>query len=133
MKKVLVLGTFRRHPVPPEEIVQPVLKKIGEDGTAVEVEEHYIDGREGLDFGQEDYLGDAIKRAYQGLREVDFAKFDLVIANTTGFNPTGLVLAVSIGATQAEAVHIGGKCPEFWAVHFDRDQGYLPYSLKLYG
>lgn len=130
----LVLGTFARHPVPLDGVLEPVLSQLtalGWSWETVRAEETLIDGRSEVDFSQPHYLRDAIERALRGLRTASFSKFHVVVINVTGFNPTALILAAEVGAFQEEAAITGFPfSPEFWAAHYDREtQKYQAYEI----
>lgn len=130
MKKVLVLGIFARHDVPAEEVVRPVLGKLGWDEAAVEVREHLVDGRTGVDFADPTYLEDAVRRVYAGLREVDLHQVALVVVNVSGFNPSALILVGLLVGRQEYIAQTGwAKFPLLWGVQFDKERGYLAYEL----
>jgi len=133
LRGVLVLNTFQRHPVKPREVADPVLEKLGWKSVDYVVFEHYVDGREELDFSDPEYLGDALRRVEEGLGTVDFAGYDLVVCNFTGFNPTSFRLVSLLADEQRELLESPWrKHPQIWAVHYDRERGYLAYELGLW-
>ena len=132
-KKVVVLGTFRRHTVPPEVAAQPVLDELGWDPSDVVCEQVFVDGREALDFSVRGYLEDALRRTKEGLNQVCVSDYDVVVLNATGFNPSAFILVANLTAIQGK-VAVSGEhwWPQLWAVYYDREEGYRAYEIGPY-